>query len=244
MKFTILIPTYNERGNIETLLYKIAQITRNIKNHTFDIYIIDDNSPDKTPKLVKKISKKIKIHNLTIHVLIRNKKEGIGKAYLFGFRYILNKNSFDYALQMDADLSHNPKYISQFVRAAENGYGFIVGTRYMKGGSLPKNWPWYRKYLSIFGNLYTRFLLDRSITDYTGGFNMYSKGILKRLDFLTLNASGYGFLIGLKYKSLQIAKKILQVPIQFHDRSWGESKMPLNTLHINFMYVIQLKLND
>jgi len=244
MKFIILIPTYNERGNIEVLLYKIAKIVKKYRKNIFDIYIIDDNSPDKTPELVRLFSKKVKIHNLTIHILNRNKKEGIGKAYLFGFNYVLDKSSFDYALQMDADLSHDPKHINQFIKAAESGCDLIVGSRYMKGGSLPKNWPLYRKYLSIFGNLFIRLLLGQAITDYTGGLNMYSIDILKKLDFSTLDASGYGFLIGLKYRSLQKAKKYKQVPIQFHDRFWGESKMPLNTLHKNFMYVIQLKLND
>lgn len=244
MKFAILIPTYNERGNIEALLNNIALIVKEYKKYFFYIYIIDDNSPDNTAEFVKAFSKKNKIKNLSIDVLNRNKKEGIGKAYLFGFNYLLEKNSFDYALQMDADLSHNPKYIIQFIKAAESGCDLIVGSRYMKSGSLPKNWPWYRKYLSIFGNLFARLLLGRGITDYTGGFNMYSIDILKKLDFLTLDVSGYGFLIGLKYKSLQKAKKYIQIPIEFYDRSWGESKMPLNTLHKNLMYIIQLKFND
>lgn len=207
----------------------------------FNVFIIDDNSPDKTSELVIALSKKINTKRFKLHLLHRRKKEGIGQAYLFGFKYLLERGSIDYVLQMDADLSHDPKSIKEFLSAAKNKSDLIVGSRYIKGGSLPKDWPWYRKFLSVFGNLYTQLLLGRNITDYTGGFNMYSMNILEKLDFSILDVSGYGFLIGLKYRALQQAKKITQVPIQFHDRSWGNSKMPLSTLHKNFLYVVRLK---
>lgn len=241
MRFAVLIPTYNERGNIVTLIKKILYVTRIYKEHMFSVFIVDDNSPDKTSELVIALSKKINTKRFKLHLLHRRKKEGIGQAYLFGFKYILEKRPVDYILQMDADLSHDPKYIEEFLNAAKNKSDLIVGSRYIKSGGLPKDWPWYRKFLSVFGNLYTKRLLDQRIADYTGGFNMYSTNILRELDFSILDVSGYGFLIGLKYYALHKAKKITQIPIQFHDRSWGKSKMPLNTLHKNFLYVMRLK---
>ena len=197
MKFAILIPTYNERGNIERLIKKISLIASAFKKHVFYVFVIDDNSPDKTSESVLTLAKKINTNHFKLHLLKRRKKEGIGKAYLFGSKHLLSHESLDYILQMDADLSHDPKYIEEFLNAAKNKSDLIVGSRYMNGGSLPSDWPWYRKFLSIFGNLFAKLILGRTITDYTGGFNMYSIDIIKKLDFSMLDVSGYGFLVGL-----------------------------------------------
>jgi len=243
MKIAILIPTYNESGNVKLLIKKISLATNSYNDIRFSVYIIDDNSPDKTSEIVLAISKKINRLFFKVNLLSKSKKEGLGKAYLFGFNYLLKNKSYDYILQMDADLSHNPENIKDFLRASLDGYDFVVGSRYVKGGSLPKNWPWYRRYLSIFGNLYSQLILGKIISDYTGGFNMYSIKLIKKIDFTSLDVSGYGFLIGLKFYASQKAHKIIQIPIHFNDRSWGNSKMPLNTLLRNFIYVLKLKLN-
>jgi dolichol-phosphate mannosyltransferase len=144
---------------------------------------------------------------------------------------------------MDADLSHNPAYILDFVKAIESGADFLVGSRYIQGGSTP-NWSWYRKLLSVGGNFYTRAVLSKAITDYTGGFNGYSIGLLKKMNLASINHEGYGFLISFKYAAIKYSSHIIEVPIQFLDREYGESKMPISTVFRNFLLVLTMKLKE
>ena len=167
-------------------------------------------------------------------------KDGLGKAYVAGFHQLLKKN-YTHILQMDADLSHDPKYIPEFIQAAKTA-DFIVGARYIKGGATP-DWAWHRKLLSRFGNLYTRLFLGSKIHDYTGGYNMYSADLLRAIDLATLQAGGYGFLIELKYRAVTHAKIIHEVPIVFMDRLHGTSKIPRSTIIKNLLLVPQLVLH-
>jgi dolichol-phosphate mannosyltransferase len=241
MIISILVPTYNEKENISILIKKIKEYSTNNLNVKINLHVIDDNSPDGTQNVVEDLIDNIESSNFKLSIFKRNKKEGLGKAYIDGFERVLSANiNVDFIMQMDADLSHDPKYINEFIIHAKNGAEVIVGSRYLKGGAVP-DWSWHRKILSRFGNLYSRFLLGNLITDYTGGFNMYSVAVLRKLDFSKLDNAGYGFLITLKFNMLKLTKKVSQVPIIFYDRTSGKSKMPLNTLLQNFKLVIKLK---
>lgn len=242
IKIAVLIPTYNEIQNISMLLLELREISIQHMDLTFSIYIIDDSSPDGTAAEANKLSEKLNTMNFHIQILTRSQKEGLGKAYIDGFKRMLaQEHPPEYVLQMDADLSHHPKYISEFISAIHAKADFIVGTRYVKGGSCP-DWSWYRKLLSRGGNTYARLVLGHKITDYTGGFNMYSLDVLKKIDWDKLDSAGYGFLIDLKYQAQQVSKKIIEIPIQFLDRQHGQSKMPLNTIFQNFVLVIRIKM--
>lgn len=241
-KIAVLIPTYNEVQNISGLLHAMQAMSLKFNDIAFSIYIIDDSSPDGTAQAVENLIAQLESANFKVNVIRRVQKEGLGKAYIDGFKKMLAMTDApDFVLQMDADLSHNPEYISQFVNGVRQGADFIVGTRYIQGGSCP-DWSWYRKLLSRGGNTYARLILGRKITDYTGGFNMYGLAVLKKIDWDTLDSAGYGFLIDLKYQAQQVSKKIVEVPIQFLDRQHGQSKMPLNTIFQNFALVIRIKI--
>lgn len=243
LKIGILIPTFNEYENIGILLTKIYEIAKNDSLTFFSIYIIDDSSPDRTAELVLTLQKKMVLDNFSLNLLSRSQKEGLGKAYIFGFSFLkVLEHGPDYILQMDADLSHDPKYIPSFIKAARHHKSdFIVGSRYIHGGSIPSEWPFHRKFLSIFGNFYIKKMLGDKLTDYTGGFNMYSMDLIKAINFEKIHSAGYGFLIDLKITTLKHTKLLIQIPIVFSDRSRGESKMPLNTIIDNFILVIKLK---
>ena len=174
MKVAILIPTYNEEKNIGLLLTAINQVAEALEDTHLSVYVIDDSSPDGTGDAVLRFEKGIKAKNLKIGLLTREKKEGLGKAYVYGFNVVSNlEYPPHYILQMDSDLSHNPIYIHDFIVAAQMGADFIVGSRYIEGGSSP-DWSWYRKALSRGGNAFARAMLGPELTDYTGGFNMFS----------------------------------------------------------------------
>ena len=243
MRIAILIPTYNEAKNISLLLPKIHSVTESLP-YFFEVYIIDDSSPDGTREVALSLAQSLKRDQFCIEVISRTKKEGLRKAYIDAFQILLTKDSPpDFVMQMDADLSHDPRYISDFVKAIESDADFIVGSRYIDGGSTP-NWSWYRKLLSVGGNFYTRAVLSKAITDYTGGFNGYSIGLLKKMNLASINHEGYGFLISFKYAAIQYSQKIIEVPIQFLDREYGESKMPMSTVFRNFVLVLSMKLKE
>jgi len=237
----VVTPTYNEIGNIEKLLTSLQRVSSEHTDDHFSVFVIDDSSPDGTADLVKILKKKLRTKNFEITLITRKEKDGLGRAYIFGFKKVLaHKPAFDYILQMDADLSHNPAYVTSFLHQAKQGADFIVASRYTPGGGTP-DWPWYRQLLSRGGNIYTRLLLGNRITDYTGGFNMYKASLMKTMNVDTIEAGGYGFLIDLKYRALKHAKNIAQIPIIFIDRQHGNSKIPKNTIIKNFILVPKIR---
>jgi dolichol-phosphate mannosyltransferase len=240
----ILIPTFNESLNISTLLPDIKKIAEDHTATQFTIVIIDDSSPDGTAQIAATLNHQLASDNFRILVINRQKKEGLGKAYIDGFERVLAwQQPPQYILQMDADLSHDPKYLRTFIEAAYSGSDLIVGTRYTRGGSCP-DWAWHRKLLSLGGNCYARAVLGTRITDYTGGFNMYSTSILQQVMWGDLDRAGYGFLIDLKYQSLQLSSKLTEIPIIFLERQHGISKMPLTTIFQNFLLVLRIKFKS
>jgi len=239
-RLAIAIPTYNESKNIPRLIDAIRRALDKNPSIVCTILIIDDNSPDGTSKIAKELAKKNKSKNLQIRVMDRSKKEGLGKAYIDGFKLLLDEKKHDLILEMDADLSHDPKYITKFIKASETA-DLVVGSRYINGGCTP-DWTLPRKILSRGGNIYTSLILGTKIHDYTGGYNLYSEKLLNKIDLNKLQASGYGFQIELKFNAMKYANKTTEIPITFIDRQHGSSKLPKSTILSILLLVPQIKL--
>lgn len=214
MKSLIVIPTYNERENIGVLLDEII----NLNLSAVDVLVVDDNSPDKTADIVR--AKQEGRQN--IFLLERPGKDGLGRAYIAGFSWGL-KNFYDILIGMDADLSHDPKYLPLLIRELVTN-DFVIGSRYVKGGGID-NWGYWRRFLSIGGNIYAGLILSMKIKDLTGGFNAWRAEVLKTIDLETVCSGGYSFLIELKYRACKNSFKYSEVPIIFKERASGESKM-------------------
>ena len=239
----ILIPTYNESENITKLLFLIKNEFLKNKNRHFNIYVVDDSSPDGTFKIAQDAALKLNDNKFKITPLLKKNKDGVGKAYLFALSKLKNnfgkKNSF--FMFMDADLSHNPKYIPIFLNGMLAGSDFIVGSRYANGGAI-LGWKWYRKVISIGGNYYARLILGKKFTDYTSGFNMVDGRLFRLVNFSDLDVPGYGFFINLKYQFSKIAENVTEIPIILNDRFAGKSKMPPSTIATSFLLVLKIKL--
>ena len=213
MKTLIISPTYNESRNIEEFINKIIDI-----NREYDILIIDDNSPDGTGKIIKKMM----IRNKCIHLIEREKKLGLGTAYCSGFKWAL-KNNYDRVIQMDADLSHNPKDIPRLISELKE-YDLVIGSRYINGANVV-NWPIRRLLLSYIANFYARVVIGVPIKDLTGGFKCFNSNIIKKIDFSKIKSEGYSFQIEINFLIWKNKFKIKEIPIIFTDRTVGESKM-------------------
>lgn len=240
-KIAIATPTYNEARNIKILIAGLGKACGQFPDIAFTLLVIDDNSPDGTAQAAKDAAKKLPIKNLRVQVLNRSKKEGVGRAYIHGLSELL-KQDFDYIIQIDADLQHNPKYIKDFVQEAQKGRDFVTASRYMKGGKIV-GWGLQRRILSLGGNIYTRMFMGNSITDYTNGLNMFSADLLRKIDVNSLGSAGYGFFIELKYRALQHAKDFSQIPITLTGRQHGQSKLSKNTILVNLLLVPRLRFS-
>ena len=215
----ILIPTYNESENIENLLSRLVAARINLsKNFAVDFLVIDDSSPDKTAQIAKSIT----IERLS--VLIRDKKTGLGPAYLAGFKQGLT-GDYDYFVEMDADLSHQPEQLINLLHAADEK-SLVIGTRWMPGGSVV-NWPARRKFISRVGTWYASFVLKLPYQDLTSGFRVLPREFLEKLNFNEIETRGYGFQIEMALKAVESGFEIKQVPITFVEREYGRSKMSL-----------------
>ena len=222
MKVVIIIPTYNEKGNVERLIQILEdKIFPTIKNHNMNILVADDNSPDGTSDEVKKLMVKRK----NIHLNIAEKK-GLGAAYVRGMSYAIAKMGADVMFEMDADLSHDPKKIPEFLKKIDEGYDMVIGTRYSQGGSIPSNWGLSRKLFSTFGNLLVRAILMRfKIHDWTGGFRALRKEVFTKEKNELTAFRGYTFQVSFLHKAVRDGFKVAEVPIHFTDRTMGRSKI-------------------
>ena len=212
----IIIPTYNEIENIENIIISTINLYP-----TINILIVDDNSPDLTFKKVDDLKLKFKDQ---LFLLKRLKKEGLGTAYVAGFKWAL-KNKFNYVFEMDADLSHNPKDIKRILEPMlENNYDISIGSRYINGINVV-NWPLSRIILSYTASLYVQLITRMNIKDSTSGYICYKKSVLDSIDLDNIKFTGYAFQIEMKYKSYLKNFKIIEVPIIFSDRKFGISKL-------------------
>ena len=211
----VIIPTYNERGNISEIIPAILRVDDRLQ-----ILIVDDNSPDNTAGAVAGLREKQFPDRL--HLQSRPGKLGLGSAYILGFKWGL-ENGYDFLIQMDADWSHNPADLARMLESAAN-FDFVIASRYVKGGGTP-NWGLGRKLLSRFGSLYSRIILGSDIHDFTGGFNGWSSRLLQSADLNALRSDGYSFQVELKYLADRLGYKHIEIPIIFSERRAGESKM-------------------
>lgn len=236
MKVVVIPATYNEKGNIERLINILEEeVFPKIKNHEMYILVADDASPDGTGNEVKKLMKKWK--NLGIN---SGEKKGLGAAYLRAINFAIEKLNADVIFEIDADLSHDPKEIPNFLKKMEEGYDIVTGTRYSEGGSMPENWPLIRKAFSVFGNLLVRIITTRFyIHDWTGGFRAIKKQVFLREKDKLFSFQGYTFQVAFLYKSILDGYRIGEVPIHFKDRTLGRSKIaPLEYIVNLLKYVI------
>jgi dolichol-phosphate mannosyltransferase len=229
MKTLIIIPTYNESENLPALL----ESTFSYVPQT-DILIVDDNSPDGTGELADKIA----LNDKRVRVLHRTGKLGLGTAYVAGFKYAVAQN-YDAAFEMDADFSHDPKYLPAFLAAIENA-DLVIGSRYVPGGSTP-NWSFSRRLISSCGNIFARFLLGMSTRDCTAGYRCYRRTVLENINLDTIESQGYGFQVELAYRVMKQGFRIVETPIVFMDRRVGKSKMSRKIVLEAFIYVLRTR---
>ena len=218
-KILVLIPTYNEEESIENLLRRLQQVREKIANlFDIDILIIDDGSPDRTVQIIKSLDfAKVKI-------LQRNEKKGLGPAYLAGFAEGL-KSDYQFFVEMDADLSHQPEELVLLLNQAGDS-SFVIGTRWMPGGSVV-NWPKKRQFISKMGTKYASIALKLPYRDLTSGYRVIPRSFLERIDFSKIETRGYGFQVEMAIKARDLGFKIQEVPITFVERENGQSKMSL-----------------
>ena len=215
IKTLVIIPTYNEKENIKNILTAIDKLSRN----DTEILVVDDSSPDGTAEIVKNVIPKLKT---PIHLLVRKNKNGLGKAYVEGFKWAL-KGDYDFVISMDADFSHDPQDLPKLIDASKE-YDIVIGSRYIKGGKII-GWDIKRQLNSRLANLFTRIALGLKAKDVTAGFKRYKTSFLEELNLDSLISSGYAFQVEMVFRSKAAPKQILEVPITFVDRRVGQSKI-------------------
>lgn len=231
----ILIPTYNEKENVERMIRKVFSLPT-----PFEILIIDDNSPDQTATIVDGLIPEFPDR---LHILKRAGKEGLGKAYLAGFHWALDR-SYDYIFEMDCDFSHNPDDLERLYAACvEQNAQLAIGSRYISGINVV-NWPLGRVLMSYFASVYVRFVTRMKIMDATAGFKCYHRKVLETIDFDNIRLKGYGFQIEMKFKTWKHGFKIVEVPIVFTDRKLGVSKMSGGIFNEALWGVMKMKLRS
>ena len=230
MRILIVTPTYNEKKNIESFIKTVFK-----HNPQAHLLIIDDNSPDKTSLEVESLQKKFP------NLLLKNRphKQGLGTAYIDGFSWAIQQD-YDYIVQMDADLSHDPKDVSKLVKHL-NKYDLVIGSRYIEGVSVV-NWPIRRLMLSYGANLYSRIITGMPIIDGTGGFKAWKVSLLKKIPLSDVQSQGYSFQIEMNFRSWRLGAKIKEESIIFFDRTVGESKMSKNIVYEAIFMVWRLRL--
>ncbi len=233
MKTAVILPTYNEKENVE----KIIQHIFDLKIIDLEIVVVDDNSPDGTADIVEKCQ----TVNSSLHLIRRKGKLGLGTAYLEGFRYALEKGA-DYFFEIDADFSHDPKDISLFLSRV-NQCDLVIGSRYIANGKI-SNWNASRRFVSSFGNLYARFILKMAINDLTTGYKCYRREVVEYLLGKEIDAVGYVFQIETTYHAVKRGFRVEEIPIVFTERTLGKSKFSLAIVGESFWKVLKLRFAD
>ncbi len=215
MEKLVIIPTYNEKENIEKIIRKVFSLPGD-----FHLLIVDDGSPDGTGDIIKGLQQEFKNK---LFILERSGKLGLGTAYITGFKWALQKG-YEYIFEMDADFSHEPEDLIRLYDACSKGKDLVVGSRYTKGGKVV-NWPWDRIFISKGGALYTKMITWMPVNDPTAGFVCYNRRVLEKIPLDKVHFVGYAFQIEMKYRAWKLGFKIGEVPITFKDRKEGVSKM-------------------
>lgn len=215
---TVVIPTYNEADNLPRIVAELFALpTLGLR-----ILVVDDNSPDGTGRIADELAAR---YPERLSVLHRTEKNGLGPAYIAGFKRTLTTDA-DYIIQMDADFSHQPSYIPQMIARLEEGYDLVIASRFTAGGSVDENWSWRRKLLSWFANrVYVRLLLGIPVSDATAGYRIWKRQTLIGLNLDRIHSNGYAFQVEMAYVACRLGFRVTEIPIYFPDRQQGESKM-------------------
>jgi dolichol-phosphate mannosyltransferase len=230
----VIIPTYNEKENIERMIRKVFTLP-----HDFHLLIIDDGSPDGTATIVKQLQQEF---DGKLFIEERAGKQGLGTAYIHGFKWAV-AHHYDFIFEMDADFSHNPDDLLRLRQACTEGADAAIGSRYIKGVNVV-NWPMSRVLMSFFASVYVRFITGIDVQDATAGFMCYKRKVLETLNLDKIKFVGYAFQIEMKYTSIKHGFKVTEVPIIFTDRTAGTSKMSSGIFKEAFFGVIQMKINS
>lgn len=234
-KNLVIIPTYNEKENIEKIILKVFSLAEH-----FDILIVDDGSPDGTASIVKNIQVNFPD---SLYIKERTGKLGLGTAYIHGFKWAL-KNNYDYIFEMDADFSHNPDDLIKLLKACSLSDGDVsIGSRYINGVNIV-NWPMSRLLMSFFASKYVKIITGMPIQDSTAGFKCYKKEVLQKINLDKIQFVGYAFQIEMKFTAWKYGFKIIEVPVIFTDRQEGNSKMSSGIFFEAFIGVIQMKIKS
>ncbi len=234
-KNLVIIPTYNEKENIEKIILKVFSLAEH-----FDILIVDDGSPDGTASIVKNIQVN---YTDSLYIEERTGKLGLGTAYIHGFKWAL-KNNYDYIFEMDADFSHNPDDLIKLLKACSLSDGDVsIGSRYINGVNIV-NWPMSRLLMSFFASKYVKIITGMPIQDSTAGFKCYKKEVLQKINLDKIQFVGYAFQIEMKFTAWKYGFKIIEVPVIFTDRQEGNSKMSSGIFFEAFIGVIQMKIKS
>ena len=231
----VIIPTYNERENIEKIIRKIFSLAT-----PFHVLIVDDGSPDGTATIIKNLQEKE--FGDRLFMLEREGKQGLGTAYIAGFNWSLERN-YEFIFEMDADFSHNPEDLEKLYNVALNGADLVIGSRYKSGVNVV-NWPMGRVLLSYFASIYVRTITGMKIFDTTAGFKCYRKALLEAIDFDKIKSKGYAFQIEMKFNTWKMGYTIEEVPIIFTDRKDGASKMSGGIFNEALWGVLKLKVRS
>lgn len=228
----IIIPTYNEKENIRNIIGAVLSL-----EHSFDVLVVDDGSPDGTSDIVKSIMVE---HPGRVYIIERSGKLGLGTAYITGFKWALQQN-YEYVFEMDADFSHNPADVPALYEAcAKDGYDLSIGSRYVTGVNVV-NWPMGRVLMSYFASKYVRMITGIPVYDTTAGFNCYRRKVLETINLDSIQFKGYAFQIEMKFTTYKCGFKIKEVPVIFVNRVLGESKMSGSIFSEAFFGVIKMK---
>lgn len=230
----VIIPTYNEKENIEKIIRKVFSLSV-----PFDVLVVDDGSPDGTAAIVKSLQEE---YADRLFLEQRKGKLGLGTAYIHGFRWALQR-PYDYIYEMDADFSHNPDDLIRLREACLNGADMAIGSRYIKGVNVV-NWPMNRVLMSYFASAYVRLIMRIPIQDATAGFVCFSRQVLEKIPLDKIKFIGYAFQIEMKFTAIQYGFKVVEIPIIFTDRTEGMSKMSTRIFREAFFGVIQLKVES
>lgn len=234
MSDVVIIPTYKEKENIEAIVSAISSLPG-----SFDMLIIDDNSPDGTADLVKKMQASYP----NLHLIERPGKKGLGTAYITGFDWSL-KNGYDYIYEMDADFSHDPKDLLKLYKTChEDGADMAIGSRYVSGVNVV-DWPLSRVLMSYFASIYVRLVTGMRVMDTTAGFKCYKREVLENIRCYDIKSKGYAFQIEMKFTAWKLGYKIVEVPIIFRDRKLGTSKMTGGIFNEAFWGVLRMKMRS
>ena len=226
----IVVPTYNEGSNVHALLRSILDA-----DPSLDVLIVDDNSPDRTGDLVEQFAR----NEPRVNLMRRPAKLGLGTAYRDGFRWALARD-YELIFEMDADFSHDPAHLTQFLKAAEVG-DFVLGSRYLNGKVTVVNWPMTRLILSYGANIYARWITGMRLWDATGGFKCFHRRVLEAIDLDDVRSNGYAFQIEMSFRAMRKGFKPVEIPIVFADRTEGESKMSGNIIREAVLMVWRLR---